>query len=85
MAGPPGSMDWWATKPCNAGDYADRTSDLSGPGLSGRDMTDVLGSLRMPRVVGGLHPRPDSRAIAKRLAEPNRDGWRYRFLSCRMS
>ena len=42
-------------------------------------MTDVLGSLRMPRIVGGLHPRPDSRAIAKKLAEPNRDRWRYRL------
>ena len=42
-------------------------------------MTDVFGSLRMPAIVSSLHPRPDPRAVAKKLAEPDRDARRYRL------
>src|SRR5712671_3136047 len=51
----------------------------SGLCLDGRDVTDILGPLRMPGIVSGLHPRPDSRAIAEKLAEANRNGRGYRL------
>src|SRR5260370_33465643 len=52
---------------------------LGGVRLDGRDMTDVFGSPCMPGIVGGLHPGPDSRAVAKKLPEPDRDRWRHRL------
>src|SRR3981081_4822247 len=52
---------------------------LSGLRLDGRDVTDVFGPLRMPGIVSGLHPRPDSRAVAKKLTEPNSDGRGHRL------
>jgi hypothetical protein len=33
----------------------------------------------MPSIVGGLHPSPDSRTVAKELAEPNCDSGGYWF------
>src|SRR5437763_14268861 len=50
-----------------------------GPSLDGRDATDILGPFCMPRIVGALHPGPDSRAVAEKLAEAYRDGGRYRL------
>jgi hypothetical protein len=47
---------------------------LSGLCLDGRYVADILGSLRMPGVIGGLHPRPNSCAIAKKFAKPDRYG-----------
>src|SRR6267143_2321202 len=47
--------------------------------LDGRDLTDVLGALRLPRIVSGLHSGPDSRSVAKKLAEPHRHGRGYRL------
>src|SRR5579872_349450 len=54
----------------------------SGPHLDGRNTAYVFGSLCMPRIVSGLHSRPDSGAVAKELAEPDRDrrGHRFSFL-----
>src|SRR6202158_5245568 len=40
-------------------------------------MADVFGALCMPGIVSGLHPGPDSRPVAKKLAEPNRYGRGY--------
>src|SRR5882757_3614451 len=45
----------------------------SGPHLDGRNMADVFGSLCMPRIVSGLHSRPDSCAVATELPEPDCD------------
>src|SRR5258708_17014235 len=33
----------------------------------------------MPGIVSSLHPGPDSRTVAEKLAKPNRDGWGYRL------
>jgi len=33
----------------------------------------------VPRIVGTLHPGPDSGAVAEKLAEAYRDGGRYRL------
>src|ERR1700723_3556822 len=51
----------------------------SGLGFDGRDVTDIFGAFRVPSVVGGLHPGPDSRSIAKKLAKPNCNGRRHRL------
>ena len=52
---------------------------LSGLGLDGRDVADIFGALRMPGIVRGLHPGPDSRDVAKELAQPNCDGRGHRL------
>src|SRR6266436_4751268 len=52
---------------------------LGGLCLVGRYATDILGSLCMPGIVGGLHPRPNSRAVAEKLAEPDRHGRGHRL------
>src|ERR1700736_6105721 len=65
-----------------AGDIGWQTPErfiLGGLCLDGRDVTDVFGSLSMPGIVSGLHPGPDSRAVAKKLAEPNRYGRGHRL------
>src|SRR6202041_915355 len=51
----------------------------SGLGFDGRDVSDIFGAFRVPSVVGGLHPGPDSRPVAKKFAEPNCNGWRHRL------
>src|SRR5258708_34310595 len=88
MAGPPGSTVLGGVKPRPAPVPRKLQGILASPGrlilgrfgLDGRNSTHIFGSLRMPRIVGGLHPGPDSCAVAKELAEPNRDGRRYRLL-----
>src|ERR1700687_1748360 len=65
-----------------AGDFGRQTPEgfiLGGLCLDGRDVTDVFDSLRMPGIVSGLHSRPDSRAVAKKLAEPDRYGRGHRL------
>jgi hypothetical protein len=42
-------------------------------------VTYILGSFRMPGIVSGLHPGPDSCAIAKKFAEPHCNGCRHRL------
>src|SRR5258706_7410423 len=60
-----------------AGGYSLQICDsfvLGGLRPDRRNSADIFGSLCMPAIVSSLHPRPDSRAIAKQLAEANRDG-----------
>ena len=45
----------------------------------GRNFADILFALGDPCIVRGLHAHPDSRAIAKQFAEPNRHGRRDRL------
>jgi hypothetical protein len=52
---------------------------LSGLSPDSRDVTHIFGLFRVPRIVCRLHPRPDTRAVAKKLAEPNRDSRRHRL------
>src|SRR5258708_7886220 len=52
---------------------------LGGLRPDGRNSADIFGSLCIPRIVSSLHARPDSRAIAKKLAEADRDGRRHRL------
>jgi hypothetical protein len=56
---------------------ASRGPVSGGSGLDGRNATDILGPFRMPRIVGALHPGPDSGA--QKLAEAHGDGGRYRL------
>src|SRR5467141_1976083 len=65
-----------------AGGYSLQICDsfvLGGLRPDRRNSADIFGSLCMPGIVSSLHPRPDSRAIAKKLAEANRDGRRHRL------
>src|SRR5258705_13266830 len=52
---------------------------LGGLRPDGRNSADIFGSLCIPGIVSSLHARPDSGAIAKKLAEANRDGRRHRL------
>src|ERR1700694_1567447 len=91
MTSSPGSTVLSTTKPpvievtvltTGSCDRVDRLTNLrssGGLGLDGWDMTNVFSALRMPRIVSGLHPRPDSRPVSKKLAETDRDGRRHRL------
>src|SRR5580693_2230075 len=76
----PGSTVLPTTKPRAARRICvDHRKLSSGLCLDGRDVSDIFCPLRMPGIMGRLHPGPDARAVAKKLAKPNRDGCGHRL------
>src|SRR5882672_9608692 len=73
----PGSVPLSYEKWRETGTFRGQVSGRSS--LDGRNATDILGPFRVPRIVGALHPGPDPRAVAEKLAEADRDGRRYRL------
>ena len=48
--------------------------------LDPHDLADIHRPLGVPRIIGGLHSKPNVGAVAERLAEPNRHFGRDRLL-----